>query len=283
MTKLLKRLLGGVLSDTELSDVFSSFDIIGDIAVIKIPDSLLMKKKLIGDTLLSNVSNLKTVFLQNSAVDGEYRLRGLELIAGEDRYVTIYKEYGCQFFVNVATSYFSPRLSTERLRISNLVSENETVINMFGGIGTFSIIIAKKTPALVYNIDSNLDAYLLSKINSKLNKLQDRIISLHGNAQDILASGLFESKADRILMPLPEKAFEFIDISVNCIKPSGGYMHFFSHIKSDTKSKAVGDSENHVHSLFSNYDYQIKHTQIVRAVGPRVYQTVTDIYIKRSS
>ena len=51
MTKLLKRLLGGVLSETELSDVFSSFDIVGDIAVIKIPDSLLMKKKLVGDTL----------------------------------------------------------------------------------------------------------------------------------------------------------------------------------------------------------------------------------------
>ncbi len=82
MTKLLKRLLGDVLLDTELSDVFSSFDIIGNIAVIKIPDCLLIKKKLIGDTLLSNVSNLKTVLLQKTAVDGEYRLRGLELIAG---------------------------------------------------------------------------------------------------------------------------------------------------------------------------------------------------------
>ncbi|MBA3976637.1 MAG: class I SAM-dependent methyltransferase family protein [Nitrosopumilus sp.] len=281
MTKLLKRLLKGVLLDTELADVFSSFDIIGDIAIIKIPDSISLKKKLIGDTLLSNVSNLKSVFLQKTAVDGEYRLRGLELIAGDNKYVTIYKEYGCQFFVNVASSYFSPRLSTERLRISNLVSENELIINMFGGIGTFSIVIAKKTPVLVYNIDSNMDAYVLSILNSKLNKIQDRIISLHGDAQKILHSVLFEDKADRILMPLPERAFEFIDVSVNCIKPSGGYLHFFSHIKSETKSKAVGDSENYVHSLFSRYDYQIKHTQIVRAVGPRVYQTVTDIYIKK--
>src|SRR5919112_730402 len=185
MTKLLKRLLKNVLLGPELSDVFSSFDIIGDIAIIKIPDSLVLKKKLIGDTLLSNVPNLKSVFLQKTAVDGEYRLRGLELIAGDDKYVTLYKEYGCRFFVNVASSYFSPRLSTERLRISNLVAENETIVNMFAGVGTFSIIIAKKTPVLVYNIDSNVDAYILSKINSKINKLQNRIISIHGDAKSV--------------------------------------------------------------------------------------------------
>jgi len=281
MTKFLKRLLQDVLLESELSDVFSSFDIIGDLAVIKIPDSLLFKKKLIGDTLLLNIPNLKSIFLQNTAVDGEYRLRGLELIAGENKYVTIYKEYGCKFFVNIASSYFSPRLSTERLRISNLISKNETIINMFAGIGTFSIIIAKKVPVLIYNIDSNIDAYILSKINSKLNKVQDHIISLHGNAQNIMSSQLCDKKVDRILMPLPEKAFEFIDVSINCLKPSGGYMHFFSHIKSDTKSKVINDSENYVHYLFSKYNYQIKHTQIVRDVGPRIYQTVTDIFLQK--
>lgn len=281
MTKFLKRLLEDVLLESELSNVFSSFDIIGDIAIIKIPDSLLLKKKIIGDTLLSHIPNLKSIFLQNTAVDGEYRLRGLELISGENKYVTIYTEYGCKFFVNVASSYFSPRLSTERLRISNLVSENETIVNMFAGVGTFSIIIAKKIPVLIYNIDSNLDAYILSTINSKLNKVQDRIISLHGDAKNILSSHTFINKADRILMPLPEKAFEFIDVSVNCLKPNGGHIHFFSHIKSDFKSKVIGDSENYIHSLFSNYDYQIKHTQIVRDVGPRIYQTVTDIFLKK--
>jgi tRNA (guanine37-N1)-methyltransferase len=281
MTKLLKRLLKDILLESEVSEVFSSFDIIGDIAIIKIPDSLLIKRKTIGDILLSNIPNLKTVLLQNTAVSGEYRLRGLELISGEDKYVTIYREHGCKFFVNVASSYFSPRLSTERYRISNIVSANEKILNLFAGIGTFSIIIAKKIPVLIYNIDSNLDAYILSSLNSKLNKVQDRIISIYGNARDVLMSDKFVDKSDRILMPLPEKAFEYVDISVKCLKPSGGYLHFFSHIKSDFKSNAVSESETYIHSLFSKYDYQIKHTQIVRAVGPRLYQTVTDIFIKK--
>ena len=281
MTKILKKLLKNVLLDSEVSEVYSSFDIIGDIAIIKIPDSLLQRRKTIGDILLSNIPNLKTIFLQNTAVNGEYRLRGLELISGEDKYVTIYREHGCKFFVNVASSYFSPRLSTERYRISNLVSPNETILNIFAGIGTFSIIIAKKVPVLIYNIDSNLDAYILSNINSKLNNVQNRVISIHGNARDVLLSDEFFEKADRILMPLPEKAFEYVDVSVNCLKPSGGYIHFFSHIRCDVKSNVINESENYVRSLFSKYNYQIKHTQIVRAVGPRLYQTVTDILIQR--
>ena len=281
MTKLLKSLLKDVFLESEISQVFSSFDIIGDIAIIKIPDSLLIKKKIIGGILLSHIPNLKSIFLQNTAVKGEYRLRGLELISGEEKYLTIYKEYGCKFFINVANSYFSPRLSTERYRISNIVSEHETIINMFAGIGTFSIIIAKKTPLIIYNIDSNLDAYILSCINTKLNKVQSRIISLHGDVQNILLSQKFTDKADRILMPLPERAFEYIDISINCLKPNGGYLHFFSHIKSETKQNVISESEKFVHSLFSKYDYQIKHTQIVRAVGPRLYQTVNDVYIKK--
>ena len=77
------------------------------------------------------------------------------------------------------------------------------------------------------------------------------------------------------------EAFEYIDISIDCLKPNGGYLHFFSHIKSETKQNVISESEKFVHSLFSKYNYQIKHTQIVRAVGPRLYQTVNDIYIKK--
>lgn len=281
MSKFLKKLLKDILSDEEVNKVFSSFDIIGDIAIIKIPGSLLTKKKIIGETLIQNIPNLRSVFLQSTSISGEYRLRGLERIAGDEKYLTYYREYGCKFLVNVATSYFSPRLSTERLRISNLVSKNEVIVNMFAGVGTFSIIMAKKTPGKIYSIDSNLDAYILSILNSKINKVHDRVVSIYGYAQDLLRSNKFIDNVDRILLPLPEKSFEFIDVSVNCLKPSGGYLHFFSHIKCDTKSQVKSTSDEYIHKLFSKYDHQIKHTQIVRDVAPRIYQTVTDLFVTK--
>jgi tRNA (guanine37-N1)-methyltransferase len=279
MSKFLKKLLKGVLTDEEISKVYSSFDIIGDIAIIKIPDSLLTKKNVIGEVILQSIKNLKSVFLQGSSVSGEYRLRGLEVIAGDEKYVTYYREYGCKFLVNVATSYFSPRLSTERLRISNLVSPGEIVVNMFAGVGTFSVIMAKRHQVKVYNIDSNLDAYILSLMNSKINRLKDRIFSIHGDSQEVLRSNSFKDRFDRVLLPLPERAHEFVDVSINCLKPSGGHLHFFSHIKSDTKSQVVSKSEAHIRNLFSKHNFEIKHTQIVRDVAPRIYQTVTDLFI----
>ncbi|CAN5826021.1 hypothetical protein BH23THE1_BH23THE1_00690 [soil metagenome] len=275
----MKKLLKGVLADEDLERVYSSFDMIGDIAIIKIPDSLLTKKNVIGKVILESIKNLKSVFLQRSSVSGEYRLRGLEVIAGDEKYVTFYREYGCKFLVNVATSYFSPRLSTERLRISNLVSPGELVVNMFAGVGTFSVIMAKKHQIKVYNIDSNLDAYILSIMNSKLNKLNDRIFSIHGDSQQVIRSKTFKDRIDRVLLPLPERAHEFVDISIDCLKPSGGHLHFFSHIKSDTKAQVVPTSEAHIRNLFSKYNFEIEHTQIVRDVAPRLYQTVTDLFI----
>ena len=252
MSKFLKKLLKGVLADEDLEKVYSSFDMIGDIAIIKIPDSLLAKKNIIGEVILEGIKNLKTVCLQSSSVSGEYRLRGLEVIAGYEKYVTYYREYGCKFLVNVATSYFSPRLSTERLRISNLVSPGEIVVNMFAGVGTFSVIMAKNHQIKVYNIDSNLDAYILSIMNSKINKLKDRVFSIHGDSQEVLRSNSFKERIDRVLLPLPERAHEFVDISINCLKTSGGHLHFFSHIKSDTKAGVVPISEANIRNLFSN-------------------------------
>ena len=281
MSKFLKKLLKGVLAEEDLEKVYSSFDMIGDIAIIKIPDSLLTKKNIIGEVILESIKNLKTVFLQRSSVSGEYRLRGLEVIAGNEKYVTYYREYGCKFLVNVATTYFSPRLSTERLRISNLVSPGEIVVNMFAGVGTFSVIMAKKHQIKVYNIDSNLDAYILSIMNSRINRLTDRIFSIHGDSQYVLSSNSFKNRIDRMLLPLPERAHEFVDISINCLRPSGGHLHFFSHIKSDTKAGVVPTSEAHIHNLFSKYDFEIEHTQIVRDVAPRLYQTVTDLFISK--
>lgn len=281
MSKFLKKLLKGVLAEEDLEKVYSSFDMIGDIAIIKIPDSLLTKKNIIGEVILESIKNLKTVFLQRSSVSGEYRLRGLEVIAGNEKYVTYYREYGCKFLVNVATTYFSPRLSTERLRISNLVSPGEIVVNMFAGVGTFSVIMAKKHQIKVYNIDSNLDAYILSIMNSRINRLTDRIFSIHGDSQYVLSSNSFKNRIDRVLLPLPERAHEFVDISINCLRPSGGHLHFFSHIKSDTKAGVVPTSEAHIHNLFSKYDFEIEHTQIVRDVAPRLYQTVTDLFISK--
>ena len=202
---MLKKALENILSQKESVELFSAFDQIGEIIIVRIPDSLLSKKKIIGETLLEQVKTARSIFFQSSSVAGDFRTRDLELIAGKDNSETEYREFGCRFMVDVKKAFFSPRLSTERDRISDVIKEGETVINMFGGIGMFSIIAAKKKKCTVYNIDINPDAAKLCEKNIKLNKLAGEVFSLEGDATLIIKEQL-ENKGDWILMLLTERS-----------------------------------------------------------------------------
>ena len=275
---MLKKALENILSEEESEELFSSFDQIGEIIVLRIPDSLKSKKKIIGETLLDKVKTTRSVFYQSSPVEGEFRTRNLEILAGEDNTETEYKESGCRFLVDVKKAFFSPRLSTERERISRLVSDGEIMINMFGGVGMFSILAAKIKNCTVYNIDINPDASLLCEKNIKLNKLSGNVISLNGDATKIIENKL-QNLADRVLMLLPEKSDEFLDVATLAVK-NNGIIHYYSHIHADKKQDAPKLSEQHYLSIAKSRS-EILNSRIVRPVGPRFYQTVVDVKIEK--
>jgi len=277
---MLKQVLGSILTPEETAQVYSAFDQIGDIVIIKIPDDLMSKKKLIADAIMANVKTAKAVFAQVSPVRGDFRVRDLEFIAGENRTTTEYKEHACRFKVDVARTYFSPRLSTERLRIARMVGDSETIVNMFAGVGTYSVVIAKANKTCrVYSIDSNAAASELDRVNAKLNKVQDRVVSICGNAAEVIKGQLAEH-ADRVLMPLPEKAKEFVDSAVLALKEKG-IVHYFAHLKADSKRTGQELGLHDAHAAFAKYDHQVLGVMVVREVGPRIYQIVADVSVRR--
>ena len=278
MSRMLKKTLESVLSTKESDELISAFDQIGHIIIIRIPDSLTSKKKLIGETLLDQVKSAKSIFYQSSSVDGEFRTRDLEILAGEDKTETEYKESGCRFFVDVRNVFFSPRLSSERTRIAEFVNNDEVVVNMFGGVGIFSIIAAKMKKCTVFNIDINPFATKLCKKNIAINRLVGNVISIHRDASQVINSQL-ENKSDRTLMLLPEKSDEFLDSAILSTK-SGGIIHYYSHIHADKKSDAAKLSEQHYMQI-TPVKSTILGSKIVRPVGPRFYQTVVDVKIKK--
>ena len=279
MTKMLKRVLQDVLSEGENEQVISAFDQIGDIIIVRIPDSLVSKKQIIGQTLLEQVNTANSVFYQSSPVEGDFRTRQLEVIAGEDRTQTEYRENGCRFIVDVEKAFFSPRLSTERERIAGLVKDDEVLINMFGGVGMFSLLAAKDTACTVYNIDINPVATQLCKENTQINKLKGKVISLNGDATKVIEEQL-SGKADRVLMLLPERSDEFLDSALYSLK-SNGIIHYYSHMHADRKQDAPRLSEEHFMSV-NKTNAEIITSRNVRPVGPRFYQTVVDVKISKN-
>jgi tRNA (guanine37-N1)-methyltransferase len=281
MSTFLKRVMRNKLEDSEVSKLTSSFDTIGSIVILRIPETLIDKRHMIGDTILDNIKSAKSVYMQTSPIAGDHRTRKLELVAGDDNPVTFYKEYGCRFKVDVEQTYFSPRLSTERFRIASLTSENEVVTNMFAGVGTFSVIICKhRNVKKVYNVDINRAAHELSVFNSRLNKMEEKIENLCGDAREI-ANSYINGKSDRVLMPLPEKARYFVNDAVNCLKEGQGIIHYFLHVRGDSKKSALETGRFETHDAFSEYSHDIQFSNVVREVGPCFYQLVSDVLIKK--
>jgi tRNA (guanine37-N1)-methyltransferase len=275
---MLKQAMAGVLSKKEMDELYGAFDQIGEIIILRIPESLLPKRKIIGKVLLEKVKTAKSVFYQTSPVKGDYRIRQLELLAGEDNTQTEYKEHGCRFKVDVEKTFFSPRLSTERRRIADLISDGETVINMFGGIGMFSIVAARRKKCHVYNIDINPFAAKLCSENILLNKLKGTVESIEGDTTQIIEQRL-AGKGDRVLMLLPERSDEFLDSAIKACKDRA-IIHYYCHTHADKKSDVPTLATQHF-LMVAKFKSTILGSKIVRPVGPRFYQAVVDLAISR--
>jgi len=276
--RLLKEALKDKLTPSELKELYAGFDVVGDIAIIKVPEALLPKKHMIAEVLLSSLKNLRTVLLQTTPVGGEYRLRGLEVVAGEPKFETIHKEHGCLYKVNLSTAYFTPRLSAERLRVAKLVKEGEVVINMFAGVGPYSILIAKNVKDVrVYSIDNNPEAYRYMQENIKLNKVEHKVIPLLGDAAEIIKSRL-QRVADRVIMPLPEKALTHLPIAYQALKDGKGTIHYYEHVFYGKGEDPIKKAVDHVKSK-AEFSFDVEYAGVVRDIGPRVAQVVLDLRV----
>ncbi|MHA1187451.1 MAG: hypothetical protein ACTSSK_11365, partial [Candidatus Heimdallarchaeota archaeon] len=122
-------------SDKELEIAPRSFDTIGDIVIIEIPEELHDKRIKIGQALLKANTSVKSVYAKTGNVEGVNRIRPVEYLVGEKKTKTIYIEHGIRLAVDIKKAYFSPRLSTEHARIAQQVSDNEIIVDLFCGIG----------------------------------------------------------------------------------------------------------------------------------------------------
>lgn len=207
----------------ELKEILpSSFDVVGDIAIMKLPEELLPYKASIGNALLRTEHNLRAVFL-DSGVKGEYRIRDLERIAGEGTPETIHRENGVRMMTDPSKVYFNPRLAGERARVASLVKDGEVIIDMFAGVAPFGTVIARHAhPSKIYSIDLNPECERFMKENVRLNGITC-METMIGDSVELVKT---LPKADRVIMNLPQMADKFLDSALRSVKPTGTiHMH----------------------------------------------------------
>ena len=256
----------------------ASFDVIGDILLIKLKENIINYKREIAQALLKNHKNVKTVCLIHP-VSGELRIRKIEIIDGEKITETVHKEYGLKFLVDIKKAYFSTRLANERKRITELVKDNEIVVDMFTGVAPFPIMIAKYAkPKIIYAFDKNKYAIKYAKENIKINNVLDKVELICIDALNI-PQYLKEKniKIDRIIMNLPFSSFNFFPNALQIIK-NEGVIHYYEILTDeilDIRTKNLEEiAKKHGFSLAFNSIRKIK------SYSPREFYIGIDITAK---
>jgi len=236
MVNKLKDLLKKKLTKKELNLVPSSFDIVGSILIFSdFPKELSKKEKIIGNEILKNYNQIKSIFKKTKKYSGKYRTPRLKLLAGENDKETEYKENNVRLKLNVEKVYFSPRLSEERKRIYHQVKNNENILVMFSGCGVYPLVIAKNTKAReIYGIEINPTAHKYAIENTKSNKTENKTKLFLGDIKKVLPK--INKKFDRVLMPLPKGAENFLDLALDKLKKNG-IIHFYSFAEENKYDK----------------------------------------------
>jgi len=251
-------------------------DFIGNIAIIEITPELDAYKKTIGQAILKANKNTRTVLAKAGAISGTYRLREFIVIAGENKTETIHKEYGCQYYVDIAKAYFSPRLSYEHHRVASLVKDGETIVDLFAGVGPFAVQIAKtRGNVKVYAIDVNPNAVEFLMKNIRLNRVEGKIHPISGDAKQVVKDRL-SGVADRVIMNLPEKAMEFVDTACGALKPTGGTVHFYGFVNTSDAIENLRLQFTEAVEKCGKRVVDILFSRMVRETAPYEWQAVLD-------
>ncbi|MCQ6962209.1 class I SAM-dependent methyltransferase [Methanolobus chelungpuianus] len=248
------------------------FEVIGDIALIE--DDVPEPEK-VAEAIMKVKNNVRTVLAALGPVEGEFRTRRFRKIAGEDKTSTIHREYGCRYYIDLEKAYFTPRLATERSRILAQVREGQTVVDMFAGVGPYSIMIAKKSPDIrVIAVDKNPDAVEFLRRNIELNSVSN-VEAIEGDANR--EAERFSGLADHVIMNLPHNAHEFLDAAMRLCAPEA-IIHYYGITPEDdlfgSSLELIGQAAGRAGRII-----EVSDTRIVRSYAPHQLNVCIEVKV----
>jgi tRNA (guanine37-N1)-methyltransferase len=272
--------LQGKLPERLLPSLPHSFDVIGDIAILELREELAEFSSAIGVAVMQIDPHLRLVLRKSGEVAGIFRTRKLVPIAGLGRTETVHREFSCQYRLDVAAAYFNPRLSHERMRVAKDVREGEQVLDMFAGVGPYSILIAKtQCASKVTSIDINPQAFAYLKHNILLNRVADRVVPSLGDSGK-LASGELRGTANRVIMNLPSESSKFLDAAVQALGEGGGSIHYYAFAP---RGQNIDEIKRMISSVVKRQGKRVDSftfSNVIKEVAPNRVQIALDVAVK---
>ncbi|MBO4798361.1 MAG: class I SAM-dependent methyltransferase family protein [Candidatus Methanomethylophilaceae archaeon] len=259
----------------KLSDCPEILDIIprkwefaGDIAILRLDPGCVPYGDLIG-RVYAEVLGVKTVCADVSGVSGEFRQPDMRVLYGTDT-ESVRLENGIYYRFDVTEVIFASGNTAERMRMRNLDCRGETVVDMFAGIGYFTLPLAKFSGAgRVFACEKNPDSYKFLIRNIRDNRVSDTVIPMLGDCRNIPGRAF----ADRILMGYVQKTSGFVPYALRMLKP-GGIIHYHDTFY-------TGEYETRITEIFDGCcgrdGYEILSLREVKSFAPSVSHYVADI------
>jgi tRNA (guanine37-N1)-methyltransferase len=250
----------------------TSFDVIGQVIVIKLAEELAPFSNDIGRAMMEAYKAIRTVAV-DEGVRGDFRVRTLRVICGDEPLRTVHRAYGVGLEVDLSECYFSPRIATETWRIAQQVGTTEVVVDMFSGVGPFALTIAKHAkPAKVYAIDSNPHAVRYLEKNIARNK----VLNVKAILDDSRAATERIRGATRAIIDLPHSSMDYLAPAVRAVEK--GFVHYYEILD-------VADVEDRIESLGGIARDEVKTislagTRRVRTFSPSEAHFVFDLEVQ---
>jgi len=269
--------LRGKLPPGYLERVPRSYDVVGDMAILELPEELKEQWAVIGRAAMEVNRGLRLVLNKTSDISGDFRVGGYEAIAGHGPTETIHREHGCLYILDPTKVFFTPRLSTERARVASQVRGGEVVGDLFAGVGPFSILIAKRVAGVkVYSVDVNPHAFRYLEENIRLNKVGERVIAMLGDAAEA-ATGALRGICSRTIMNLPAGAELFLEAASDALLREGGIVHLHIFVDGlENMGVRVEGIEGKMREIGWK-EVAVSRTRVIREVGVRSYHVAVDV------
>lgn len=239
-----------------------SFDVVGDIVLIRLPPELSPHAAAIGRALLEFVPGARLV-AEDRGVKGTARIRELHVLAGEGPFRTQHRENGLTFTVDLERAYFSPRLAREHADVAGQVGANESILDLCCGVGPFARTIVREAPtAQAVAVDSNRAAIDLLEGDLRTLPERDRILPVCADAADFLRSaGAF----DRAILNLPHDGAAFLPALGSHLR-ANGTVHYYEVVERD---ELLTRREEIREALARSAPFQLVEEHVVHEYSPR--------------
>jgi len=225
----LREQLKGIIPENDLARLSNRFHVIGDIAIVSVPPEMDSCKMEIARTIVFRHRNIKTVLNKVSKLEGNRRVASFEILAGNGT-VTVHREFGFCYKLDLRRVFFNSHLGYERRRIALKVRPLERVLVPFCGVGPY-VVPAAAVGARVVALESNSEACKWLAENASLNRVEDNIDLIKGDALSIAnLLNLRHLKFDRAIIPTPYGMDQALDILSPLVKKRGA-IHFYTFKK----------------------------------------------------